>query len=181
MNIFTKHLPPELQEKECVFQCDDPRGSIITSIIIMAAGFIFIPLIVDIINSAISFTGDTVLQSIYTSVASIINYSPSFSARNYVIYFMISIIAGMLATRPVNALIAPMVTIAISLVAFFFISFFLSGYPVDYGVLIFGLSGIWFPLVVVMLFPSFLGVLVARVMYAKKSCYVLGKGMAVKK
>ena len=179
--FFNRFLPDNAKEKECVFQCNEPRGNVAISMAIMAAGFILAPTLVHMIDGAIPFTGDAFLQAMFLEISTALNYNTSIPLINHVIYFMFALLAGMMAIKPSRSIAIAPAFAGILYIAFFFLAYFILAVPVDMDVLA---SGFIYWLVIftlVMMLPNVLGSLASVALFSFKKCFVMGKGSVLKK
>lgn len=179
--FFDRFLPDDTREKECLFQCNEPRGNVAVSLAIMAAGFIIVPTLIRIASGSIPFTTDVFLQSLFLEVSNAINYMPTSSLMTYVIYFMFSLLAGMLMIKPSRSLVLAPIFIGVLALVFFFLAYFILGITVDMDVFMFGIGAGLFLFLVTMLSPSLLGAIISTALFSLKKCYVMGKGTVIKK
>jgi hypothetical protein len=179
--FFDRFLPDDVKERGCQFQCNEPRGSIAAGLVVMAAGFIIVPAFVRIASGSIPFTPDAFLQALFFEVSNALNYHVSSPIMTYVIYFIFSLVAGMLSIKTArSALLAP-IFIGILFIVFFFLAYFILGIVVNIDEFMAGLGAGLLLFLATMLLPSLLGSVVMNVLFSLKKCYVMGSGTITKK
>ena len=180
-NLFNRFLPDDAKEKECFFQCSEPRGSIAVGIAVMVAGFIIVPVFVRIASGSIPFSGDAFLKAVFDEASIILNYSAPTPAINYVVYFVFALLAGMTAVKTSRSVILAPLFVAVLYLIFFFLAYFILGAPIDMNALASGSIAWLLVFGTAVLLPVVLGSFASTALFSLKKCYVMGKGTVLKK
>lgn len=181
MCALEKLLPEGETEKECFYNCRSPSGSILIAATIISAGCILGPVLVDILTDSVPATVDAFLDILFHSFSMILNYKSSVMVETYLVYVLFSFIAGLVATRITNALLASFILVGICFLGFFVLAFFVIGITINYNFFFGGLIGASIVFLLSILLPCIAGAIASKAIQSRKSCHVIGKGTVVKK
>ncbi len=175
-----KPIAEAVSEKQCLFSVREPKGSIPGAIGAMVAGALIIPVLVNAAELGIPLTIDNFLGLLFEESSRVIGYHASLSFSLYVIHFMASLIAGMIALKHVKALITPIASIAAVILVFLFLALFILGIPINYNDFFVGLTGSLLSFALLLVLPCIAGALAMHFYLSRKSCYIIGKGTVTK-
>lgn len=171
---LSKPVVDNVAERDCLYSCKEPRGSLIVGIAGMVIGLIIIPVFMTFVETSTPINPDTFLLFMFNAFSEVLGYTPISRFYMFVLYFMFSFMSGMACVKPTKSLALPFTFIAISILGFFFLALFIIGIPINYTVFCFGLLYNMLAFAVTILFPSLLGSVATRLTLSKKSCFIKG-------
>ena len=175
-----KSVVDNIDDKQCVYTCREPGGSLIIGTAIAIAGIVLVPAFLDIVGGMFPFTIDGFLNSVMLSVSIAVGYTLPIPAHYLVFYFTCSFLGGMACLKQIKSVIMPLVVLATCLLVFFFLALFVLGISIAYNVFFAGIGMFMLPFAVSIVVPSLLGSLTSKGMLSAKKCHVRGKGVTVK-
>jgi hypothetical protein len=164
--------------KRCYLRCKKPQGTLIGAMVAAIIGFIFVPLLAGILEGTVPLTIDGIGNGIMDELMTVLTYDGYFpSVLKMIIYFLSSMIAGMIAIKLWKALLIPVISFVIILLVFFFLALFFGAIPfIDYWLLFVGIAmNSWLIVVILSLVPSISGWTFMKIQHEKKKCFVMNE------
>lgn len=172
----------KMGEKSCVYKCKEPGGSVLWALVTIIIVTIIVPMFVDMVSGAIPATIAALENDIYYYLEVALNYQYSVMPIELVFFAIGGLFAGIIALKQMKSLIISIALLGSWLVLFFFLAFFVIGTSVDYGMLfssMFSLIGI-LKFLFVIIIPLSAGAFIAKILYARKHCYILNNATIIK-
>lgn len=172
----------KINGRSCLYKCNEPKGSLVWGVFILSFVQVIVPTFVDFFTGAIPLTLEGMLDEMFVNFSIVINYMYSPSPMDLVFFFVGSFIAGIIALRQGRALISCIAFLGVSILAFFFFAFFVIGASVDYGLFFASMFSLWglVKFAGFTVLPIMLGALTAKVLYSKKTCYVVNSASVIR-
>ena len=177
---LNKPVVETADEKGCVYTCKEPGGSLIAGLAVAVIGILIAPVFLEILLGTYPLTIDGFLAGLFLSSSRAVGYDMPNPVANYVVFFAMSLIAGMVTMKPSKALALPFVVLAINIIAFFFLALFILGISISYADFFNGFFINLVPFALTIVVPSLSGCLIMRSLLSMKKCYIKGKGAVFK-